>query len=119
MIKRKYPTLDEMIQSERREALIALRHLAGESIDTEPLWMRSTNGKPIITYHGALNVAQLLGIKRTSHTIRESTQRNGKTAYFATQTVRLNGSSRLGAAVSQNPLVACELAYRNAVKQII
>ena len=115
---RKYPTLDEMIQSERREASVALRHLAGESIDTEPLWMRGTNGKPILTYAGALNLAELLGIERIGETTKEAAK-NGMPATFATVTVRLGTNTRMGAAVSRHPQVACELAFRNSVKQII
>ena len=78
MMNKRQPTIDEMIATERREASIALRHLSGESIDSEPLYFRAADGRSILTYHGALNVAQLLSIKRTSHTIRESTQRNGQ-----------------------------------------
>ena len=51
--------LDEMLQSERREASIALRFLAGESIDSEPLYFRATDGRKILTYAGALNLAEL------------------------------------------------------------
>jgi hypothetical protein len=119
MIKRKYPTLDEMIQSERREASIALRHLAGESIDSEPLWMRSANGKPILTYAGALNLAELFGIERIKTTLKPAAQRNGLPVTFATVTVRLKRNTRIGAAVSRHPQVACELAFRNGVKQIV
>ena len=115
---KRFPTNDEMIQSERREALIALRRLAGESIDTEPLWMRGTNGKPIITYAGAVNLAELFGIERVSETTKQA-PRSGMPATFATATVKLGNSTRMGAAVSRHPQVACELAFRNAVKQIM
>jgi len=117
-MNRKYPTLDEMIQSERREASIALRHLSGESIGAEPLWMRGTDGKLILTYAGAINLAELFGIKRVSETTKEAA-RNGMPARFAIVTVKLGNSTRMGAAVSRHPQVACELAFRNAVKQIM
>ena len=117
MSKRR-PTIGEMIATEQREALIALRHLAGESIDTEPLWMRSTNGKPIITYAGAINLAELFGIERVSETTKVA-PRNGMPATFATVTVRYGTNTRMGAAVSRHPQVAVELAARNAIKQII
>ena len=118
-MKRKYPTLDEMIQSERREALIALRHLAGESIDSEPLWMRGTDGKLILLYAGALNLAELFGIDRINETTKQYAQKDKMPVTFATVTVQLGTSKRMGAAVSQNSQVACELAFRNAVKQIM
>ncbi len=112
---RKYPTLDEMIQSERREASIALRHLAGESIDSEPLYFRATDGRKILTYAGALNLAELFGIERVSETTKQA-PRNGMPATFATVTVRRGKSTRMGAAVSRHPQVAVELAFRNSVK---
>lgn len=114
----KFPTLKEMLQSERREARVALRHLAGESIDSEPLWMRGTNGKPLLTYAGALDLAGLFRIERIGETIKQSS-RNGRPATFATVTVKLGNNTRMGAAVSRHPQVACELAFRNAVKQIM
>ena len=117
-MKRKYPTLDEMIQSERREASIALRHLAGESIDSEPLWMRGTDGKLILLYAGALNLAELFGIDRINETTKQYAQKDKMPVTFATVTVQLGTSKRMGAAVSQNSQVACELAFRNGVKQI-
>ena len=117
-MKRKYPTIDEMIASEKQEAENALRFLAGESIDTEPLWMRSANGKPILTYAGALNLAELFGIERIGETIQPAA-RNGMPATFATVTVKRGRSTRLGAAVSRHPQVAVELAFRNSVKQIV
>ena len=95
-----------------------MRHLAGESIDSEPLWMCSTNGKPLLTYAGALNLAELFGIERINHTMKQS-PRNGMPVTFATVTVRFGRNTRLGAAVSRNPQVAVELAFRNGVKQVI
>ena len=117
-MNKRQPTIDEMIATERREALIALRYLSGESIDSEPLWMCSTNGKPLLTYAGALNLAELFGIERINHTMKQS-PRNGMPVTFATVTVRFGRNTRLGAAVSRNPQVAVELAFRNSVKQII
>ena len=117
-MKRKHLTLDEMIQSERREASIALRFLGGDSIDTEPLWMRGTNGKPILTYAGALNLAELFGIERVGETTCVA-PRNGMPATFATVTAKLGTNTRMGAAVSRHPQVACELAWRNSIKQVI
>ena len=108
-MNKRQPTLDELIQSERREALIALRHLAGESIDSEPLWMRGTNGKPLLTYAGAINLAELLGIKRVGETTCVA-PRNGMPATFATVTVKLGTNTRMGAAVSRHPQVAVEMA---------
>jgi hypothetical protein len=119
MMNRRQPTIDEMIATERREALIALRHLAGESIDSEPLYFRANDGRSILTYHGALNLAELLGIERVNETIKPAAQRNGTSVTYATVTVRLKTNTRMGAAVSQNAQVACELAFRNAVKQIM
>ena len=116
-MKRRQPIIDEMVQSERREASIALRHLAGESIDTEPLYFRGCNGESILTYAGALNLAELLGIKRIAETTKQA-PRNGMPATFATVTVKLGYNTRMGAAVSRHPQVACELAFRNSVKQI-
>jgi len=117
-MKRRTPTIDEMIASERREATIALRFLAGESIDTEPLWMRSANNQPILTYAGAVNLAELFGIERIGEMTKVA-PRNGMPATFATVTVKLGTNTRLGAAVSRHPQVAVELSFRNAVKQII
>ena len=117
-MNKRQPTIDEMIATERREATIALRHLAGESIDYEPLWMRGTNGKSILTYAGALDLAELFGIERVSETTKQAA-RNGMPATFATVTVRRGKNTRMGAAVSRHPQVAVELSFRNAVKQII
>ena len=117
-MNKRQPTIDEMIATERREATIALRHLAGESIDTEPLWMRGTNGQHIITYAGAVNLAELFGIERVSERTKQ-TPRNGMPATFATVTVKCGSNTRMGAAVSRHPQVACELAFRNGVKQIV
>ena len=118
-MKRKFPTLDEMIQSERREALIALRHLSGESIDSEPLYFRGRNGESILTYAGALNLADLLGIERVNESFKQAPQSNGKVAYFAVVKCQLGTNTRRGAAVSRHPQVAVELAARNAIKQIM
>ena len=118
-MNKRQPTTDELIQSERREADVALRHLAGESIDAEPLWMRGTNGKAILTYAGAVNLAELFGIERVNESFKQAPQSNGKVAYFAVVKCQLGTNTRRGAAVSQNAQVACELAYRNAIKQII
>ena len=93
--------------------------IASESIDSEPLWMRGMNGKPILTYAGSLNLAKLLGIERIYETFKSAPQSNGKVAYFAVVKCQLGTNTRLGAAVSRHPQVACELAYRNAIKQII
>ena len=117
-MNKRQPTLDEMIQSERREALIALRHLAGESIDSEPLYFRGRNGESILTYAGALNLADLLGIERVNESFKQA-PRNGMPATFATVTVKLGTNTRMGAAVSRHPQVAVELAFRNGVKQIM
>lgn len=117
-MKRHYPTLDEMIATERREALIALRHLSGESIDSEPLYFRGCNGKSIFTYAGALNLAELFGIERIAETTKQA-PRNGMPATFATVTVKRGNNTRMGAAVSRHPQVAVELAARNAIRQII
>ena len=118
MMNRRQPTIDEMIATERREALIALRHLAGESIDSEPLYFRGRNGESILTYAGALNLADLLGIERVNESFKQA-PRNGMPATFATVTVKLGTNTRMGAAVSRHPQVAVELAARNAIKQIM
>ena len=116
-MNKRQPTTDELIQSERREADVALRHLAGESIDAEPLWMRGTNGKAILTYAGAVNLAELFGIERVNESFKQA-PRNGMPVTFATVTVRLGNNTRLGAAVSRHPQIAVELAFRNSVKQL-
>jgi len=116
---KRQPTINEMIQREKREASIASRHLAGESIDNEPLYFRGCNGESILTYHGAIQLASILGIERVSEQIKGSVQRNGKTAHFAVVKVRLGSNTRAGAATSQDAVIACELAYRNAVKQAV
>ena len=117
-MNKRQPTIDEMIATERREALIALRHLAGESIDSEPLYFRGRNGESILTYAGALNLADLLGIERVNESFKQA-PRNGMPATFATVTVKLGTNTRMGAAVSRHPQVAVELAARNAIKQIM
>ena len=81
--------------------------------------MRGTNGKPILTYAGALNLAELFGIERIKTTLKPVAQRNGLPVTFATVTVKLGNNTRLGAAVSRHPQVAVELSFRNAIKQII
>ena len=116
-MNKRQPTTDELIQSERREADVALRHLAGESIDAEPLWMRGTNGKAILTYAGAVNLAELFGIERVNESFKQA-PRNGMPVTFATVTVKLGNNTRLGAALSRNAQVASELAFRNGVKQL-
>ena len=117
-MKRRQPTIDEMIASEQQEAERVLRFLGGESIDAEPLWMRGTNGKPLLTYAGAVNLAELFGIERVSETTKQAA-RSGMPATFATVTVKLGNNTRMGAAVSRHPQVACELAFRNGVKMVI
>ena len=119
MMNRRQPTIDEMIATERREALIALRHLSGESIDSEPLYFRGRNGESILTYAGALNLADLLGIERVNESFKQAPQSNGKVAYFAVVKCQLGTNTRRGAAVSRHPQVAVELAARNAIKQIM
>ena len=116
---KRQPTLQEMIQREQREAQVVSRYIAGEDISSEPLYFRGCNGESILTYAGALNVASILGIERVSEQIKGSVQRNGKPAHFAVVKVRLGSSTRAGAATSQDVMVACELAFRNAVKQTI
>ena len=118
-MNKRQPTIDEMIATERREALIALRHLAGESIDSEPLYFRGRNGESILTYAGALNLADLLGIERVNESFKQAPQSNGKVAYFAVVKCQLGTNTRMGAAVSRHPQVAVELAARNAIKQIM
>ena len=118
-MNKRQPTIDEMIATERREALIALRHLSGESIDSEPLYFRGRNGESILTYAGALNLADLLGIERVNESFKQAPQSNGKVAYFAVVKCQLGTNTRRGAAVSRHPQVACELAFRNGVKQIM
>ena len=118
-MNKRQPTIDEMIATERREALIALRHLSGESIDSEPLYFRGRNGESILTYAGALNLADLLGIERVNESFKQAPQSNGKVAYFAVVKCQLGTNTRRGAAVSRHPQVAVELAFRNSVKQII
>jgi|TARA_Y100000310_G_scaffold302587_1_gene340046 hypothetical protein len=113
----RFPTTSEMVATERREALIALRHLAGESIDTEPLYFRGANGSSILTYAGAVNLAELFGVERVRERTKQAA-RNGIPATFATVTVKYGNSSRTGAAVSRNAQVACELAYRNGIKML-
>lgn len=116
---KRQPTINEMIQREKREAEIASRHLAGEDISNEPLYFRGSDGKPIMTYHGALNVAAMLGIERVSQQIKGSRISGGKTAHFAVVRVKLGKTTRAGAATSQDISIAVELAFRNAVKQAV
>lgn len=115
---RKQPTIQEMIAQEQREAAVVSRYLAGESIADEPLWFKGRNGA-ILTYAGAIQLANLFGIERISEQIKGSRQTNGKNAHFAVVKVRLGNHTRAGAATSQDVLIACELAARNAIKQIL
>ena len=64
------------------------------------------------------DLAELFGIERIGETTKQAA-RNGMPATFATVMVRRGKSTRMGAAVSRHPQVACELAFRNAVKQIM
>jgi len=113
---------DKYIQSQLRDVAVIRQHLQGADISTAPLWIRGDDGQPIPTYAGALDLAGLLGIFRLKALVTPSVMNTDtfpKPVYHAVVYVRHGALVRCGASSSQEREIAVELAFRNAVGQVI
>ena len=112
------PSTNDCIQSEMQESRRVLAHLSGEDISASPLWHKP--GSP--TYYGALLLADSIGAERIKEMVQE--HRRVKLGmlnitYTAVVWTKTDNGIRAGAATSKYPQVARELAFRNAIKQLI
>ncbi len=108
------PTEAALVQSEVEESARVWRHLAGEDISDSPLY--HVHGAP--TYYGALVASQHLGIERVREDVTQSLCGNRR-AYHAVMWCRRGDDVRIGAATSRQPVIATELAFRNAVRHLV
>lgn len=113
-MKRK-PTITQLIRSEQEEAARIRRFLDTDELDDSILW----HAPGVPTHAHAVQIAQQMGITRGRVLTRQSQQRNGNGVTLATVQCVHGSVSRIGAAASKDPQVAIELAFRNAVRQLI
>ena len=108
---RRFADEHKYIAAEVHESARVKRYLSGQDISQEsPLW----HAPHVPTYYNALLIAAQLGIQREQVTVSS----NGR-QHFAIVTCRCGNSTRAGASTSRDSRVAIELAFRNAVRQII
>jgi len=113
---------DKYIESQLRDVAVIRQHLQGADISAAPLWIRGDDGQPIPTYAGAVNLAGLLGIERLKAQVTQSVMNRDTTpkpVYHAVVYVKHGSLVRCGASSSQEREVAIELAFRNAVGQVV
>lgn len=110
------PTLTQMIQSEQAEARRLRASLNGFDLSqTAPLWL--AGGLP--SHWQTIQIAKQVGIQRESVTVKRSTSLSGHSLYFVIMVCRDGNSTRAGASCSKERDIAIELAFRNAVRQLL